>query len=95
MPFFYINRPRLRGASLNTPPPPGIILRVMLCSTMMMLSLAFAANIGGTGTLIGTSPNLVFYGVIRDKCPGQPIKKVSFKVVMEKKICMQSYHLFV
>jgi sodium-dependent dicarboxylate transporter 2/3/5 len=41
---------------------------------MMMLSLAFAANIGGTGTLIGTSPNLVFYGVIRDKCPGQPIK---------------------
>ena len=35
---------------------------------------SFAANIGGTGTLIGTSPNLVFYGVIRDKCPGQPIK---------------------
>jgi sodium-dependent dicarboxylate transporter 2/3/5 len=41
---------------------------------MMMLSLAFAANIGGTGTLIGTSPNLVFYGVIQDNCPGQPIK---------------------
>jgi sodium-dependent dicarboxylate transporter 2/3/5 len=56
-----------------SPLPPDHV-QLLYTSTMMMLSLAFAANIGGTGTLIGTSPNLVFYGVIQDNCPGQPIK---------------------
>jgi di/tricarboxylate transporter len=37
---------------------------------MMMLSIAYAANIGGTGTLIGTPPNLVMYEFI-SKLKGQ------------------------
>ncbi len=36
----------------------------------MMLSIAYAANIGGTGTLIGTPPNLVMYEFI-SKLKGQ------------------------
>ena len=31
---------------------------------MLLLGIAFAANIGGTGTLIGTPPNLVSFGFL-------------------------------
>ena len=40
--------------------------------TMMMLAIAFAANIGGTATLIGTPPNLVMYEYI-NKYPGHNV----------------------
>ena len=40
--------------------------------TMMMLAIAFAANIGGTATLIGTPPNLVMLEYI-NKYPGHPV----------------------
>lgn len=36
-------------------------------STALMLSLAYASNIGGIGTLIGTPPNVVFRGIIEEK----------------------------
>lgn len=32
----------------------------------LMLAIAYAASIGGLGTIIGTPPNLVFAGVVRD-----------------------------
>ena len=46
---------------------------------MMMLSIAYAANIGGTGTLIGTPPNLVMYEFI-SKLKGQPLTFGSWMV---------------
>jgi sodium-dependent dicarboxylate transporter 2/3/5 len=36
---------------------------------VLMLSVAYAASIGGIGTLIGTPPNLVFAGVFREMFP--------------------------
>jgi solute carrier family 13 (sodium-dependent dicarboxylate transporter), member 2/3/5 len=38
----------------------------------MMLGIAYAANIGGVGTLIGTFPNLVFAGIFENQFPGAP-----------------------
>jgi sodium-dependent dicarboxylate transporter 2/3/5 len=35
--------------------------------TMMMLSVAFSANIGGTATLIGTPPNLILIGFLDER----------------------------
>ncbi|MEJ2247310.1 MAG: SLC13 family permease, partial [Acidobacteriota bacterium] len=40
--------------------------------TCMMLGIAYAANIGGVGTLVGTFPNLVFAGVFENQFPGAP-----------------------
>ena len=47
---------------------------------MMMLAIAYAANIGGTGTLIGTPPNLVMFEFI-GKFPNQPITFGSWMVL--------------
>ena len=33
---------------------------------MLLLGIAYAANIGGTGTLIGTPPNMVLAGVVEE-----------------------------
>ena len=40
--------------------------------TMMMLAVAFSANIGGTATLIGTPPNLIMYEYL-GAYPGHPV----------------------
>jgi len=45
---------------------------------MMFLAVAYAANIGGTGTLIGTGPNVVFYDAIYQNCPDSPISFLSW-----------------
>ena len=42
----------------------------------IMLSIAYAASIGGTGTLIGTPPNLIFVGIVEKLFPGAP--EISF-----------------
>lgn len=41
--------------------------------TMMYLALAYSANIGGTGTLIGTPPNLILLGFLNSAYPQHPI----------------------
>jgi len=38
----------------------------------LMLSIAFAASIGGTGTLIGTPPNLLFVSTVEEIFPDAP-----------------------
>ena len=38
----------------------------------LMLGIAYAANIGGVGTLVGTFPNLVFAGMFREHFPTAP-----------------------
>jgi sodium-dependent dicarboxylate transporter 2/3/5 len=38
----------------------------------LMLGIAYAANIGGVATLVGTFPNLVFAGMFRELFPGGP-----------------------
>ena len=40
--------------------------------TVLMLGIAYAASIGGTGTLIGTPPNLVFSAVYKKFFPNLP-----------------------
>ena len=40
--------------------------------TCLMLGIAYAANIGGVGTLIGTFPNLVFAGMYENQFPNAP-----------------------
>jgi len=40
--------------------------------TCLMLGIAYAANIGGVGTLVGTFPNLVFAGMFKKHFPGGP-----------------------
>ncbi len=40
--------------------------------TALMLGIAYAASIGGTGTLIGTPPNIVLAGVMRKLYPTAP-----------------------
>jgi sodium-dependent dicarboxylate transporter 2/3/5 len=42
----------------------------------LMLAIAYAASIGGMGTLIGTPPNMVFAGMIRTLYPNAP--EISF-----------------
>ena len=39
---------------------------------VLMLGIAYAASIGGIGTLVGTPPNIVFAGIIRNTLPGYP-----------------------
>lgn len=38
----------------------------------LMLSIAFAASIGGIGTLVGTPPNIIFIAALRKIFPGAP-----------------------
>lgn len=41
-------------------------------ATCLMLGIAYAANIGGVGTLVGTFPNLVFAGMFQKHFPDGP-----------------------
>ena len=38
----------------------------------LMLSIAYSASIGGTGTLVGTPPNLVFVSTAQELLPNTP-----------------------
>ena len=40
--------------------------------TVLMLAIAYGCSLGGTATLIGTPPNLVFAGIYRQFFPKQP-----------------------
>lgn len=38
----------------------------------LMLGIAYGASIGGMGTLVGTAPNLILVGAVRELVPGAP-----------------------
>ncbi|NIR47420.1 hypothetical protein GWO43_02980, partial [candidate division KSB1 bacterium] len=40
--------------------------------TALMLGIAYAASVGGIGTIIGTPPNLIFAGAVTSLYPGAP-----------------------
>ncbi|MEW5807643.1 MAG: DASS family sodium-coupled anion symporter [Acidobacteriota bacterium] len=40
--------------------------------TALMLGVAYSASIGGIGTLIGTAPNIILAGAVRELFPGLP-----------------------
>ena len=58
---------------------------------MISLCLAYAANIGGTGSLIGTPPNLLLADAL-DEYDGQPINFLSWMGLALPQVC-QSYLL--
>lgn len=45
-------------------------------SLALMLGIAYSASIGGVGTLVGTPPNIVFAGVLKNMFPDAP--EISF-----------------
>ena len=46
---------------------------ISLFAPALMLSIAYSASIGGTGTLVGTPPNLVFVSTAQELLPSYPI----------------------
>ncbi|KAH9372634.1 hypothetical protein HPB48_016322 [Haemaphysalis longicornis] len=52
------------------PTKPRLGSRRRVLRTTTLLSVAYAANIGGTGSLTGTAPNLVLKGLMDDEFPG-------------------------
>ena len=46
---------------------------ISLFAPALMLSIAYSASIGGTGTLVGTPPNLVFVSTAQELLPNYPI----------------------
>ena len=45
---------------------------ISLFAPALMLSIAYSASIGGTGTLVGTPPNLVFVSTAQELLPSYP-----------------------
>ena len=41
-------------------------------ASALMLCIAYSASIGGTGTLVGTPPNLLFVSTMRELFPESP-----------------------
>ena len=54
---------------------------------MMYLALAYSANIGGTGTLIGTPPNLILLGFLNSAYPQHPINFGSWMAFALPEVC--------
>lgn len=50
-------------------------------SLTIMLAIAYASNIGGIATIIGTPPNVAYIGYIEKKFPGSPVDFVSWMLL--------------
>lgn len=50
-------------------------------SLTIMLAIAYAANIGGIATIIGTPPNVAYAGYIEKKYPGSPINFMNWMMI--------------
>ena len=58
----------------QSPEKPGKTKKVSTVRPMLCMSVCMAANVGGTGTIIGTGPNLVAIGILTDTFgPHQPM----------------------
>ena len=58
-----------KAEELHGQDAPGRAARFGTC---LMLGIAYAANIGGVATLVGTFPNLVFAGMLAEHYPAAP-----------------------
>jgi sodium-dependent dicarboxylate transporter 2/3/5 len=54
--------------------------RLALFGQSIMLAIAYGANVGGIGTLIGTAPNLIFAGFVQDRV-GTPIDFLKYLTI--------------
>jgi solute carrier family 13 (sodium-dependent dicarboxylate transporter), member 2/3/5 len=55
--------------------------RLPLLGQSIMLSIAYAANIGGIGTLIGTAPNMQLRGYVEQTYPGTSVDFLRYMTV--------------
>jgi hypothetical protein len=58
---------------------------------MLALGIAYAANIGGTGTIIGTPPNLILFDVL-ESFDGQPITFFSWIVLSVPQVYVKTLY---
>jgi solute carrier family 13 (sodium-dependent dicarboxylate transporter), member 2/3/5 len=66
-------RSAAQGARIGDQSGPEVESKVVRSyGPLLMVGLAYAASIGGMGTLIGTAPNLVFAGTVDSLFPGAP-----------------------
>ena len=62
---------------------------------MMYLSIAYSANVGGTGTLIGTPPNLILMEILTSQYPDHPLNFGSWMLFSLPNVIMNLFLLWI
>ena len=62
---------------------------------MMYLSIAYSANVGGTGTLIGTPPNLILMEFLTSQYPDHPLNFGSWMLFSLPNVIMNLFLLWI
>ena len=61
----------------------------------MYLSIAYSANVGGTGTLIGTPPNLILMEFLTSQYPDHPLNFGSWMLFSLPNVIMNLFLLWI
>ena len=62
---------------------------------MMYLSIAYSANVGGTGTIIGTPPNLIFMEFLTSQYPNHPLNFGSWMLFSLPNVILNLFLLWI